>query len=174
MRLPDLLWSEVEQCGWRYQSWLVANHGTTAEPGDDDGETKLKRSEVETRTLDTNNLKPSVKLSKQKVAKWKEADHYGILGLQDLRFDATTRQIRAAHRALSLKYHPDKLGRPATKKDEEVFAVITKSCDLLTDPVWRPRFDSIDPKFDDSLPKGPPKKLRENFYDVFTLVVLSF
>ena len=74
-----------------------------AEPVDDDGETKLKRSEVETKTLDTNNLKPGVKLTKQKVAKWKEADHYGILGLQDLRFDATTRQIRAAHRALSLR-----------------------------------------------------------------------
>ena len=65
------------------------------------------------------------------------------------------------------QYHPDKLGRPATKKDEEIFAVITKSADLLTDPVWRPRFDSIDPKFDDSLPKGQPKKLRENFYDIF-------
>ena len=22
MKLPDLLWSEVEQCGWKYQSWL--------------------------------------------------------------------------------------------------------------------------------------------------------
>lgn len=108
-----------------------------------------------------------MKLSKQKVAKWKEADHYAILGLQDIRFDATTRQIRAAHRALSLKYHPDKLGRPATKKDEEIFAVITKSCDLLTDPVWRPRFDSIDPKFDDTLPKGSTKKLRETFFDTF-------
>jgi len=164
-------WQEVEQCGWRYESWLQANYGKApAEPVDDDGETKLKRSEVETKTLDTNNLKPGVKLTKQKVAKWKEADHYGILGLQDLRFDATTRQIRAAHRALSLRFHPDKLGRSATKKDEEVFAVITKSCELLTDPMWRPRFDSIDPKFDDALPKGVPKKLRENFFDTFTPV----
>merc|ERR1711892_199306 len=104
MKLPDLLWQEVEQCGWRYESWLQANYGKApAEPVDDDGETNLKRSEVETKTLDTNNLKPGVKLTKQKVAKWKEADHYGILGLQDLRFDATTRQIRAAHRALSLR-----------------------------------------------------------------------
>ena len=45
-----------------------------------------------------------------KVAKWKENDHYAILGLQDLRFHATTRQIRQVQRALSLKYHPDKLG----------------------------------------------------------------
>ena len=46
--------------------------------------------------------------------------------------------------------------------------MITKSCELLTDPMWRPRFDSIDPKFDDALPKGVPKKLRENFFDTFT------
>lgn len=44
-------------------------------------------------------------------------------------------------------------GRPATKKDEEAFAVITKSAELLTDPVTRRHYDSIDPKNDDSLPK---------------------
>ena len=45
-----------------------------------------------------------------KCAKWKESDHYAILGLQDIRFDATSKQIRQVHRALSLIYHPDKLG----------------------------------------------------------------
>ena len=45
-----------------------------------------------------------------KCANWKTNDHYAILGLQDIRFDATTRQIRTVQRALSLKYHPDKLG----------------------------------------------------------------
>ena len=53
---------------------------------------------------------PGVKLRKMKCVNWKENDHYAILGLQDIRFDATTRQIKQVQRALSLRYHPDKLG----------------------------------------------------------------
>ena len=136
---------------------------------DRDDEEETIEEVVQTKEIDLENLKPGVKLLKMKVAKWKENDHYAILGLQDLRFHATTRQIRQVQRALSLKYHPDKLGktiqicknnlyiyilgRPATKKDEEAFAVITKSAELLTDPVTRRHYDSIDPKNDDSLPK---------------------
>jgi len=163
MKLPELLWTEVQAVGWKYQSWLQAEHGVN----DRDDEEETIEEVVQTKEIDLENLKPGVKLLKMKVAKWKENDHYAILGLQDLRFHATTRQIRQVQRALSLKYHPDKLGRPATKKDEEAFAVITKSAELLTDPVTRRHYDSIDPKNDDSLPKGKAKMLKENFYSIF-------
>ena len=76
----------------------------------DDEEMETIEEVVQTKEIDLENLKPGVKLLKMKVAKWKENDHYAILGLQDLRFHATTRQIRQVQRALSLKYHPDKLG----------------------------------------------------------------
>ena len=77
---------------------------------DRDDEEETIEEVAQTKEIDLENLKPGVKLLKMKVAKWKENDHYAILGLQDLRFHATTRQIRQVQRALSLKYHPDKLG----------------------------------------------------------------
>ena len=39
------------------KNYFQTNHGKPVEESDD-GETKLKRSEVETKTIDTNNLKP--------------------------------------------------------------------------------------------------------------------
>jgi len=107
MKLPELLWTEVQAVGWKYQSWLQAAHGVNDR---DDEELETIEEVVQTKEIDLENLKPGVKLLKMKVAKWKENDHYAILGLQDLRFHATTRQIRQVQRALSLKYHPDKLG----------------------------------------------------------------
>ena len=75
--------------------------------------------------------------------------------------------MKAVHKALVLKYHPDKLGREATKKDEEAFACITKSAEILSDPQKRRAFDSVDPEFDNSIPKGDPKELMKNFYETF-------
>ena len=75
--------------------------------------------------------------------------------------------MKAVHKALVLKYHPDKLGREATKKDEEAFACITKSAEILSDPQKRRAFDSVDPEFDNSIPKGDPKDLMKNFYEIF-------
>ena len=66
-----------------------------------------------------------------------------------------------------MKYHPDKLGREATKKDEEAFACITKSAEILSDPQKRRAFDSVDPEFDNSIPKGDSKDLMKNFYEIF-------
>ena len=107
-------------------------------------------------------------LLKVKIADWKTNDHYAILGLQDIRYRATDKQLKAVHKALVLRYHPDKLGREATKKDEEAFACITKSAEILSDPQKRRAFDSVDPEFDDSIPKGDPKELTKTFYKTFT------
>ena len=68
---------------------------------------------------------------------------------------------------LNIQYHPDKLGREATKKDEEAFACITKSAEILANPQKRRAFDSVDPEFDNSIPKGDPKDLMEKFYESF-------
>ena len=71
------------------------------------------------------------------------------------------------HKALVLRYHPDKLGRESTKKDEEAFACITRSAEILSDPIKRRAFDSIDPEFDNSIPKGDQKDLTKNFFQIF-------
>ena len=91
--------------------FFQAAHGVN----DRDDEEETIEEVVQTKEIDLENLKPGVKLLKMKVAKWKENDHYAILGSQDLRFHATTRQIRQVQRALSLKYHPDKLGELSQK-----------------------------------------------------------
>ena len=59
------------------------------------------------------------------------------------------------------------MGREATKKDEEAFACITKSAEILSDPQKRRAFDSVDPEFDNSIPKGDSKDLMKNFYEIF-------
>jgi len=162
MKLPDLLWCQrVETVGWDYENWLQQEFGL------EDEVVEEAEEEIEEVEIDVSNLKPGVNLLKIKIADWKDNDHYAILGLQDIRYKATDKQLKAVHKALVLKYHPDKLGREATKKDEEAFACITKSAEILSDPQKRRAFDSVDPEFDNSIPKGDPKDLMKNFYEIF-------
>ena len=41
------------------------------------------------------------------------------------------------------------------------------SADILSDPVKRRAFDSVDPEFDNSIPKGDPKDLQKTFFNTF-------
>jgi len=162
MKLPDLLWCQrVETVGWDYENWVQQEYGI------EDDIVEEAEEEIEEVEIDVSNLKPGVNLLKVKIADWKDNDHYAILGLQDIRYKATDKQLKAVHKALVLKYHPDKLGREATKKDEEAFACITKSAEILSDSQKRRAFDSIDPEFDNSIPKGDPKDLMKTFYETF-------
>ena len=101
-------------------------------------------------------------LLKSDPLKWKQLDHYLVMGLSTLRFKATDDDIKQAYRRKVLKHHPDKLkgkansapkpGKRARKEDDSFFKCIQKSWELLGDPVKRRQFDSCDPTFDDSLP----------------------
>ena len=138
MRLPELVWKEVECVGWAYENWVQENFGI-----EEDVIEEIDEEEEEIEQFDVDSLKPGVNLLKVKTADWKvwfrvflrknlrffffqTNDHYAILGLQDIRYKATQKQLKAVHKSLVLKYHPDKLGRESTKKDEEAFACITK------------------------------------------------
>uniref|UniRef100_A0A2K5L849 DnaJ heat shock protein family (Hsp40) member C2 n=6 Tax=Cercopithecidae TaxID=9527 RepID=A0A2K5L849_CERAT len=60
---------------------------------------------------------------------WKNQDHYAVLGLGHVRYKATQRQIKAAHKAMVLKHHPDKrkaAGEPIKEGDNDYFTCITK------------------------------------------------
>lgn len=113
-------------------------------------------------------------LTKLEPTKWKEQDHYLVLGLQELRWQATEDDIKRAHRRKALKHHPDKRGKKATDLESDYYSCITRAMDILGDPIKRRSFDSVDPTFDDTIP-GPIKisKLEKDphiFYDTFAPV----
>ncbi|KAG7215840.1 hypothetical protein INR49_021812 [Caranx melampygus] len=102
---------------------------------------------------------------------WKNQDHYAVLGLPHLRYKATQKQIKAAHKLIVLKHHPDKrkaAGEQIVEGDNDYFTCITKAIEMLSDPVKRRAFDSVDPTFDNTVPSKSEGK--ENFYEVFTPV----
>ena len=98
MKLPDLIWTEVDPAGWDYENWLQENYGIEADE-------EIVEEEIEEVEIDVSDLKPGVDLLKVKIADWKENDHYAILGLQDVRYKATDKQLKAVHKALVLKVY---------------------------------------------------------------------
>ncbi|XP_063783073.1 dnaJ homolog subfamily C member 2 [Pseudophryne corroboree] len=102
---------------------------------------------------------------------WKNQDHYAVLGLKNIRYKATQKQIKAAHKAMVLKHHPDKrkaAGEQIVEGDNDYFTCITKAYEMLSDPVKRRAFNSIDPIFDNSVPSKSEAK--DNFFEVFSPV----
>ncbi|XP_004402526.1 dnaJ homolog subfamily C member 2 isoform X3 [Neomonachus schauinslandi] len=102
---------------------------------------------------------------------WKNQDHYAVLGLGHVRYKATQRQIKAAHKAMVLKHHPDKrkaAGEPIKEGDNDYFTCITKAYEMLSDPVKRRAFNSVDPTFDNSVPSKSEAK--DYFFEVFSPV----
>ncbi|XP_073095075.1 dnaJ homolog subfamily C member 2 isoform X2 [Manis javanica] len=102
---------------------------------------------------------------------WKNQDHYAVLGLGHVRYKATQRQIKAAHKAMVLKHHPDKrkaAGEPIKEGDNDYFTCITKAYEMLSDPVKRRAFNSVDPTFNNSVPSKSEAK--DNFFEVFSPV----
>ncbi|KAG8142531.1 hypothetical protein E2320_005756 [Naja naja] len=116
----------------------------------------------------------SVLCQVEPVGRWFEAwrrrnihnqDHYSVLGLGQLRYKASQKQIKAAHKAMVLKHHPDKrkaAGEQIGEGDNDYFTCITK------DPMKRRAFNSIDPTFDNTVPSKSEAK--ENFFEVFAPV----
>ncbi|MEE6481369.1 hypothetical protein FKM82_012845 [Ascaphus truei] len=99
---------------------------------------------------------------------WKNQDHYAVLGLRNLRYKATQKQIKAAHKAMVLKHHPDKRkagGEQIVEGDNDYFTCITKAYEILSDPVKRRAFNSIDPTFDNSVPSK--NEAKDNFFEVY-------
>ncbi|XP_039219708.1 dnaJ homolog subfamily C member 2 isoform X2 [Crotalus tigris] len=102
---------------------------------------------------------------------WKNQDHYSVLGLGRLRYKASQKQIKAAHKAMVLKHHPDKrkaAGEQIGEGDNDYFTCITKAYETLSDPTKRRAFNSIDPTFDNAVPSKSEAK--ENFFEVFVPV----
>lgn len=104
----------------------------------------------------------------------KNQDHYRVLGLSKLRWQATVAQIRTAYRAKVLKYHPDKkvLKKAEMNSTNDYFTCITKAYEQLgVSQQKRRAYDSVDPIFDDSIP-DEKKISSDNFFDILGPVFL--
>lgn len=98
---------------------------------------------------------------------WKKQDHYRVLGISNMRYDASDEVIRTAYRKMVLKHHPDKRKAKGEKikSDEDYFMCITMAYETLGTTSRRRAYDSVDPEFDDSLPAGA--ELKQDFYEIF-------
>ncbi|KAJ9081680.1 Zuotin [Entomophthora muscae] len=83
---------------------------------------------------------------------WKEQDHYKVLGLSKYRYKATSAKIKAAFHKKVLRHHPDKKAAAGNTNDDAFFKCIQKAHEILTDPVKRRQFDSVDDYFPDTFP----------------------
>lgn len=100
--------------------------------------------------------------------RWKEQDHYAILGLKKQRYRASEDEIRRNYRRKILAHHPDKRGT-SVDVETDYFACITRAFEILGDPVKRRSYDSVDPTFDDDIPANNAIS-KADFYQTFAPV----
>ncbi|XP_030385105.1 dnaJ homolog subfamily C member 2 [Scaptodrosophila lebanonensis] len=98
---------------------------------------------------------------------WKDQDHYSVLGLGKLRFEASDDDIRRAYRRMVLQHHPDKRKAKGEEvvQDDDYFTCITKAYEILGTSKTRRSYDSVDPKFDDAFPTQAD--IDSNYFEVF-------
>ncbi|XP_064545933.1 dnaJ homolog subfamily C member 2 [Drosophila montana] len=98
---------------------------------------------------------------------WKDQDHYSVLGLGKLRYEASDDDIRRAYRRMVLLHHPDKRKAKGEEviTDDDYFTCITKAYEILGTSKTRRSYDSVDPEFDDAFPTQTD--IESNFFDSF-------
>ncbi|KAJ1896060.1 Zuotin [Coemansia sp. IMI 209127] len=96
---------------------------------------------------------------------WKDQDHYEVLGLSKLRYRATLDDIIKNQRKKVLRHHPDKKAAQGYINDDGFFKCIQKAFEILTDPVKRKQYDSVDPKISTAIPSSKDKGA--DFYETY-------
>ncbi|RMD44671.1 hypothetical protein DV735_g250, partial [Chaetothyriales sp. CBS 134920] len=106
---------------------------------------------------------PEDPLMLQREAKdWKGQDHYAVLGLSKYRYKATDEQIKKAHRKKVLRHHPDKKAAAGEVDSDNFFKCIQRAHEILSDPVRRRQFDSVDEAADVEPPSK--KEAQKSFF----------
>lgn len=119
-------WSEHERIEFEEKAKLAAN----------------------TKTEDTDefvDIQDDDEILQHDPKDWKGVDQYAALGLHNLRWRATEDQIRRAHRRQALLHHPDKKAAAGIDSDG-FFKIVQKAFEVLSDPVRRRQWDSVDKK----------------------------
>jgi hypothetical protein len=66
-------------------------------------------------------------------------NYYDVLGIAQT---ASDEEIRRSYKKKALELHPDRVGRGQTQEEAELFKVITKAHEVLTDPEQRRKYDA--------------------------------
>lgn len=91
-------------------------------------------------------------------------DHYAVLGLSKYRYKATDSQIKSAHRKKVLRHHPDKKAAQGQSENDQFFKCIQRAHEILSDPVKRRQFDSVDEEADVEPPTKKQITKPKDFY----------
>lgn len=102
----------------------------------------------------------TAELLKSDPKDWKKQDHYAVLGLSKYRYKANDAQIKKAHRKKVLKHHPDKKAASGNVNDDAFFKCIQKAMEILSDPIKRRQYDSVDEGAEATV----PTKKAKDFY----------
>lgn len=108
------------------------------------------------------------KKGKDGKKKGREGDLYALIGLKNERWTADANMLKNAYRKVCLEHHPDKKLAGAEddadkERIENYFKSIQEAYKILSDPVKRREYDSVD-EFDDSLPS---ECATQDFFKVF-------
>ncbi|KAJ2721721.1 hypothetical protein GGI07_003777 [Coemansia sp. Benny D115] len=162
----------VECAGSSYPSYLRCRQNNTSAA--EDYEQHVLPQQLAQAKLD-DEAEPSSRLELDKVtsemlrldpADWKSQDHYRVMGISGLRYKATQAQIKQAHRLRALEFHPDKRAASGATGDDVFFKCVQRAYEVLSDPVRRRQFDSVDPAISDDI---PPPHLDGTDSDFFAL-----
>lgn len=133
------------------------------------GDDNFSKSSEEDKSFDNEfDIDANIEYLKSLDPKeWKQQDHYAVLGLKHLRFNATDDHIRRAYRKMVLKHHPDKRKAKGEEvhTEDDYFTCITKAYETLGNSKNRRAYDSVDPEFDDSLPTT--SQIEKDFFKIF-------
>merc|ERR1712051_305712 len=139
-----LLPIQVEPVG----RWFLAHYERmNCTRGTSIGNESLSESESEASDIEDDFEDDILYLRSLDPKECKDQDHYKVLGIPNLRFQATDDQIKRAYRQKVLKHHPDKRRGQGEEilNDDDYFTCITKAFETIGTATKRRAYDSVDP-----------------------------
>eukprot|EP01025_Chloroclados_australasicus_P055405 TRINITY_DN6700_c1_g2_i1.p1 TRINITY_DN6700_c1_g2~~TRINITY_DN6700_c1_g2_i1.p1 ORF type:complete len:694 (-),score=94.56 TRINITY_DN6700_c1_g2_i1:867-2726(-) len=162
-------WFGKEPAGHTFHKRALILKGVQGQSNSQEDEQQKDTSENSTEEAEDINLEGIEWKGKGKKRKSKKRgdDLYALLGLENLRWMATEKQLKDGYKKSALKCHPDKIGEGVSEEErerlEDKFKKMQEAFETLSDPVKRREYDSTD-EFDDTLPVECAAK---DFYLVF-------
>jgi len=161
---------EVEPVGRWFRAWWWHHHHRNGAPSEGFSVAESgSQSEEEIDESSNVEIEDDVDYLRSLDPKeWKDQDHYCVLGLKKVRYNATDEDIKRAYRQKVLRHHPDKrkAAGEEIRSDDDYFTCITKAFETLSVASKRRAYDSVDSEFDDDVPSVNSSN-KANFFKVF-------